>query len=170
MKAFAHKNILVRNYNKFMSILKLIASSYVIAVLLLLHATLLFCGEPHCIVPFDKPPVAPAVGYQIRQAISALLPFELKMMQKIAQWLIVGEIMFIILWIMNFIQKILCYLVWVLFALVLTFAILMYLSSNSFLEQTSDLIVNNGLATHEQIQIWMLTGRQVWGKVVSFFV
>ena len=69
-------------------------------------------------------------------------------MQKIAQWIVVGEIMFTILWIMSFIKRILCFLAWVTFALVLTFAILMYLSSNKFTEDASDLIVENNLATH----------------------
>ena len=112
-----------------MGIFKLITYSYIFVVIVLLHGTLLYCGEPHCIVPFERPPVSSEVGYFIRRAISALLPFELKIMQKIAQWLIVGEIMIIFLWTMNLVQKIICYVFWIIFALALTLGVLMYLSS-----------------------------------------
>lgn len=73
-----------------MNAITLVAGAYILATLILLHLTLLYCGGPHCIFPMEKPPVSPELGYQIRRAISALLPFEIKTMQIWAQWIIVG--------------------------------------------------------------------------------
>ena len=78
--------------------------------------------------------------------------------------------MFVVLWILNFIQKIVCYMVWIAFALILTFAILMFLSSNSFIDGASQVIVENGLATPEQIQGWTMAGKQLWGKFMAYFI
>ncbi len=64
--------------------------SYVLAMLLLLHSTLFYCGGPHCIFTFERPPLSPEVSYRIRLAISAFLPFEINTMQIWAQWLVLG--------------------------------------------------------------------------------
>ena len=40
-----------------MNLLTLIASAYILATVVLLHLTLLYCGGPHCIYPLEKPPV-----------------------------------------------------------------------------------------------------------------
>lgn len=73
-----------------MKILNVLLIAYGVVLLGILHATLLFCGGEHCIVSFDKPPVSNQIAYQLRVAISALLPFELKLLQVIAQWIVIG--------------------------------------------------------------------------------
>jgi hypothetical protein len=77
-------------FNISMRFLNWVIAAYLLALFLLLHTTLLYCGESHCVYPLESPPVSPEVGFQLRRAISVLLPFELKMMQKWTQWLVVG--------------------------------------------------------------------------------
>ena len=73
-----------------MKVINLLLIAYGIVLLSILHATLLFCGGEHCIISFEKPPVPQEVAYNLRVGISALLPFELKTLQVIAQWIVIG--------------------------------------------------------------------------------
>lgn len=73
-----------------MRIIKVLVLSYITVLAVLLHATLFYCTQPHCLVSLQKPPLSITMGYHLRQAISKLLPFEIMLLQNIAQWLVAG--------------------------------------------------------------------------------
>ena len=77
--------------------------------------------------------------------------------------------MLLVLWVLSWIQRIICYLVWISLGLGITAAILMYLSSSSFMGNLSEVIVANKLAIPEQIDRLTMMGGQVVEKVFSFF-
>jgi hypothetical protein len=124
-----------------MSIVRWIIVAYLFAALILLHATLLFCSDDHCVFLMEKPPVSAEIGYQLRRGISAMLPYDMKTMQLWAQWLIVGEIMLLFLYIIRIISKLFWYALWVGIAFTITMIIVMYLSSGNFLMYSERILV-----------------------------
>jgi hypothetical protein len=71
-----------------MKFLNWVLAAYFLVLLLLIHSTLFFCGGSHCIIAVERPPLPDEVAYRLRLAISSLLPYELKTMQALAQWLV----------------------------------------------------------------------------------
>lgn len=151
------------------TILRWVIVAYLMAALLLLHATLLFCSEDHCVFIMEKPPVSLEMGYQLRRGISAMLPYEMKTMQLWAQWLIVGEIMLLLLFILRLITKLFWYALWIGLAFTTTMAIVTYMSSGNFLIYSERLLVEQGLVTNQQIDNWNQLARGVFETVASYF-
>jgi hypothetical protein len=71
-------------------IINKVAIAYCLVLLLLVHATLFFCGDDHCVFFVERPPLPPEVAYHTRIFISTMLPFDMRTMQILAQWLVIG--------------------------------------------------------------------------------
>lgn len=91
-------------YNS-MSLIKVLFIGYLIFVMVLLHSSLLFCTQSHCIIPLTRPPLSPEYAYYIRYALVNLLPFSIKTVQDLAQWLVVIELVFLFWWFLQLIKK-----------------------------------------------------------------
>lgn len=134
-----------------MNIVGWLIAAYLVAILILLHATLLFCSDSHCVYVFDKPPVSIEVGFQIRRAIANLLPYEMKLMQTWAQWIVVGEIMLVFLYVLKIASKILWYLIWLMMAFLITIIIIAFLSNANLIGQAQTYLLEQGYLNPAQI-------------------
>jgi hypothetical protein len=130
-----------------MKLLNLVLIAYSFVLIAILHTTLLFCGGGHCIVSFEKPPVSNEIAYHLRVTISALLPFELKTMQVMAQWIVIGEIMLVFIWTIKRLQNIICYMVWVVLAFLIVIALLAFFSHNNLSKMVSETVASSNLVS-----------------------
>lgn len=74
-----------------MNLFNTIVLAYFLALFVLVHCSLLFCSEDHCMYPLAKPPVSREAAYYIRSGISNLIPISFKLIQQIGQWFILAE-------------------------------------------------------------------------------
>ena len=130
-----------------MKILNLLLIAYGIVLLAILHTTLLFCGGEHCIVSFEKPPVSSEIAYHLRVTISALLPFELKTMQVIAQWIVIGEIMLFFIWIIKRLQEVICCMIWIVIAFLVAMSLLAFFSHSNLSRIVSQTVAGSNLVS-----------------------
>jgi hypothetical protein len=67
-----------------------------IAAAVVLHCSLFFCTESHCVYPVDGNPLIARVALYIPSEFFNMIPIELKTLQLLAQWIIVIEAVFAI--------------------------------------------------------------------------
>lgn len=71
-----------------MNILNKFVVVYFVVIFVLVHCSLFFCDEEHCIYPVSTLPIPKEAAYYIRVGISNLIPLEFKLIQLVAQWLL----------------------------------------------------------------------------------
>lgn len=74
-----------------MNLFNTIVLAYFLAIFVLIHCSLLFCSEEHCMYPLARPPISREAAYYIRSGISNLMPISFKLIQQIGQWFILIE-------------------------------------------------------------------------------
>jgi hypothetical protein len=74
-----------------MNLFNTIVLAYFLAIFVLIHCSLLFCSEEHCMYPLVRPPISREAAYYIRSGISNLMPISFKLIQQIGQWFILIE-------------------------------------------------------------------------------
>jgi hypothetical protein len=89
-----------------MNILNKIVIAYLIVVLVLVHCSLFFCDESHCLYLVSKLPISRESAYYIRVGISTLIPIGFKSIQLLAQWIILIEACIIVYYLFRIIQTI----------------------------------------------------------------
>ncbi len=62
---------------------------YLLAIIILIHCTLFFCNQPHCVLPIKTPPFSADVVLKMNFAMKCL-PFGMKTAQLIAQWIVLA--------------------------------------------------------------------------------
>jgi hypothetical protein len=79
---------------------------YFIIIFLLIHCSLFFCNEKHCIYRLKAVPVPLEWAYYMRLGISNLIPMEFKMIQLIAQWVILIEALILLYYLVKLAREI----------------------------------------------------------------
>lgn len=82
---------------------------YTIAAVILIHCSLFYCHRSDCVVGFAKPPLPPFPDRIVHATLSAL-PFQMRTLQAVAQLLLIGDFLFLIAVVLNFIGSILKYI------------------------------------------------------------
>jgi hypothetical protein len=111
-----------------MSWIKRILISCAIALMLLVHLSLFFCEESFCAISLDRALLWHWLAYRI-ELFLLTLPIRLGTLQNLAQWMIFGEIMLVIIELVKLIRRIFCFLVWIVLTVACFFGLVTYLSN-----------------------------------------
>jgi hypothetical protein len=82
---------------------------YAIAAVILVHCSLFYCHRSDCLVGFTKSPLPPFPDRLIHSILSTL-PISMRTLQAIAHLLLIGDVLFLIALVLNFIGSILKYI------------------------------------------------------------
>ena len=83
---------------------------YFIVIGVLVHCSLFFCTEEHCVYQVSTLPISRELAYYIRILISNLIPISFATIQIAAQWLILLEFILLIGCIVSIIRRIVSFL------------------------------------------------------------
>jgi len=113
-----------------MSWVKHVIEVYVVAILLIVHTSLLFCKADHC--AFDSSPVLAFVPHNIINFIAKLLgsiPISLEGLQLIAHFLLIGDVILVAGLLLKAVGSLIRYVIGTfLLALVLCFVIYIFVN------------------------------------------
>jgi hypothetical protein len=124
-----------------MNIFNKLVVLYFIVIFLLVHCSLFFCNEDHCICRVSTLPISRELAYYMRVGISNMIPLQFKTIQLFAQWVIIFEglaLLVVLLKVFRSIVSCMCQLIFL--ALLLALATLLYQQYQKRPEQTLNYI------------------------------
>jgi hypothetical protein len=93
-----------------MNLFNQIVVGYFIVIGVLVHCSLFFCTEEHCVYEVTALPISREWAYYMRISISNLIPVSFATIQIVAQWLILFELILLLGFIVSFIRRIVSFL------------------------------------------------------------
>jgi len=114
-----------------MSLFKFLGRLGFIAIALMLHCSLLFCTDSHCMFPVDENLLIVRASLYIPTEIFSIIPVEIKTIQLLAQWFLIVEAIFVVYFCIKIINKIVILILKITFAVILLAAIYYFYTQNS---------------------------------------
>ena len=109
-----------------------------ITAAIVLHCSLLFCTDSHCIYPVNENLIIARAALYVPSEFFNMIPVEIKTLQLLAQWLIVIEAVFIIHIGFTILRKIISIILEIIFATIILAAVYYYYCQNCINPQKTE--------------------------------
>lgn len=113
-----------------MALVSFLVHFCLIAAAVVLHCSLLFCTESHCVYPVDRNFLFVKASMYFPPELLDMIPMELKTLQLLAQWLIIVEAVFVIYIGLTIMKKIISLILEITFAMMILAAIYYFYIQN----------------------------------------